>query len=117
MWYKDVTDKDGKPTGERTTTTAYSEGSDYLCGNAIPDLYGGFGTSVSFFGFDFGINFNYQIGGKIYDSGHVPFKEKDQVYTDYRATIDKIFTYLNVDSSQRRLDSFKNNLKEISGSG
>ena len=68
MWYKDVTDKDGKPTGERTTTTAYSEGSDYLCGNAIPDLYGGFGTSVSFFGFDFGINFNYQIGGKIYDS-------------------------------------------------
>ncbi len=70
MWYKDVTDKDGKPTGERTTTTAYSEGSDYLCGNAIPDLYGGFGTSVSFFGFDFGINFNYQIGGKIYDSGY-----------------------------------------------
>lgn len=43
--------------------------------------------------------------------GHVPFKEKDQVYTDYRATIDKIFTYLNVDSSQRRLDSFKNNLQ------
>ncbi len=49
--------------------------------------------------------------------GHVPFKEKDQVYTDYRATIDKIFTYLNVDSSQRRLDSFKNNLKEISAQG
>ena len=63
-------DKDGKPTGERTTTTAHSEASDYLCGNAIPDLYGGFGTSVSFFGFDFGINFNYQIGGKIYDSGY-----------------------------------------------
>ena len=70
MWYKDVKDKDGKPTGERTTTTAHSEASDYLCGNAIPDLYGGFGTSVSFFGFDFGINFNYQIGGKIYDSGY-----------------------------------------------
>ena len=49
--------------------------------------------------------------------GHVPFKEKDQVYTDYRAAIDKIFTYLNVDSSQRRLDSFKNNLKEISAQG
>ena len=54
MWYKDVKDKDGKPTGERTTTTAHSEASDYLCGNAIPDLYGGLGTSGSFFGFGFG---------------------------------------------------------------
>ena len=63
MWYKNEGDT-------RTTTTEYSEASDYLCGNAIPDLFGGFGTSVSFFGFDFGINFNYQIGGKVYDSGY-----------------------------------------------
>ena len=26
--------------------------SDYLCGDPIPDLYGGFGTSVNFRGFD-----------------------------------------------------------------
>lgn len=57
MWYKNEGDT-------RTTTTEYSEADDYLCGNAIPDLFGGFGTSVSFFGFDFGINFNYQIGGQ-----------------------------------------------------
>ena len=63
MWYKNEGDT-------RTTTTEYSEADDYLCGNAIPDLFGGFGTSVSFFGFDFGINFNYQIGGKVYDSGY-----------------------------------------------
>ena len=49
--------------------------------------------------------------------GHVPFKEKDKIYADYRAAIDKIFTFLNVDSSQRRLDSFKNNLKDISAQG
>ena len=63
MWYKNEGDT-------QTTTTEYSEADDYLCGNAIPDLFGGFGTSVSFFGFDFGINFNYQIGGKVYDSGY-----------------------------------------------
>ena len=33
-------------------------------------MFGGFGTSVDFYGFDFGINFNYQIGGKVYDSGY-----------------------------------------------
>ena len=49
--------------------------------------------------------------------GHVPFKEKDKVYADYRAAIDKVFDFLNVDSSQRRLDSFKNNLKDISAQG
>ena len=67
MWYMDE-EKDGKT--ERTTTTDYAKASKYLCGNPIPDLYGGFGTSVSFFGFDFSVNFTWQIGGLAYDSGY-----------------------------------------------
>ena len=70
MWYKDVLGADGKPTGERTTTMEYSEASQYLCGNPIPDLYGGFGTSFNFGNFDLGFDFNYQIGGLAYDSGY-----------------------------------------------
>jgi len=70
MWYKDVLDVDGNPTGERIRTTEYSEASDYLCGNPHPDLYGGFGTNLHFYGFDFGIDFTYQIGGLSYDSGY-----------------------------------------------
>ncbi len=56
--------------GERATTTEWSKADYYLSGNAIPDLYGGFGTSVSFYGVDFGINFTYQIGGQVYDSAY-----------------------------------------------
>ena len=67
MWYMDD-EKDGKT--ERTTTTDYAKASKYLCGNPIPDLYGGFGTSLSFFGFDFSVNFTWQIGGLAYDSGY-----------------------------------------------
>ena len=67
MWYMDE-EKDGKT--ERTTTTDYAKASKYLCGNPIPDLYGGFGTSLSFFGFDFSVNFTWQIGGLAYDSGY-----------------------------------------------
>lgn len=59
-----------KETGETSTTTVYNEATKYICGSALPDMYGGFGTTVNFYGFDFGIQFTYQIGGKGYDGGY-----------------------------------------------
>ena len=70
MWYMNETDDKGNPTGKRVTTTEYAKASDYLCGDPIPDLYGGFGTSVNFWGFDLSVAFTYQIGGLAYDSGY-----------------------------------------------
>ncbi|HIY14436.1 MAG TPA: TonB-dependent receptor [Candidatus Alistipes cottocaccae] len=70
MWYMDELDENNQPTGRRVTTTEYAKASDYLCGNPIPDLYGGFGTSLSFYGFDLSVAFTYQIGGLAYDSGY-----------------------------------------------
>ena len=70
MWYMDETDDKGNPTGKRVTTTEYAKASDYLCGDPIPDLYGGFGTSLNFRGFDLSVAFTYQIGGLAYDSGY-----------------------------------------------
>lgn len=56
---------------ESTTTTKNGgEASYYNCGTALPDAYGGFGTSLSAYGFDFSMDFVYQIGGKAYDSGY-----------------------------------------------
>lgn len=37
-------------------------------GNLLPKVYGGFGTSLRFYGVDFSISFAYQLGGKIYDN-------------------------------------------------
>lgn len=70
MWYMDETDAAGNPTGRRVTTTEFAKASDYLCGDPIPDLYGGFGTSLNFYGFDLSVAFTYQIGGLAYDSGY-----------------------------------------------
>ena len=81
LWYKNeykkdeegnvVKDKKGHPIVEKVgTTTQYSEGTQYLCGNPTPKLYGGFGTSMEFFGFDLAIQFTYQIGGLVYDGGY-----------------------------------------------
>ena len=68
-YYKDVKDDKGNVTG-RETTTNYSEATQYLCGSSLPDVYGGFGTSLSWKGFDFSIDFAYQIGGKVYDGDY-----------------------------------------------
>lgn len=65
MWYYADTQ-----TGEEKTTTTYSTGDFYLCGDPNPDLYGGFGTSINFHGFDFSTQFSYSVGGKTYDYGY-----------------------------------------------
>ena len=69
MWYKDVKDAKGNVTG-RTTTTTYSEATNYLGESSLPDLYGGFTTAFEFYGVDISAAFAYQIGGKSYDSGY-----------------------------------------------
>lgn len=49
--------------------------------------------------------------------GHVPFKEKDKIYKEYREVVDKQFEALHVESTNRRMDSFKSNLKDMSTKG
>ena len=78
MWYKDVYEKDaeGNDTDvfiRRETTTEYSEASEYLCGDPTPSLYGGFGMSFNFYGFDVAASFTYSIGGLTYDGGYASY--------------------------------------------
>ena len=69
LFYKDIKDKDGNVTGVETTTKP-SEATQHLCGTALPDVYGGFGTSFEYKGIDFSIDFAYQLGGQVYDSDY-----------------------------------------------
>ena len=68
LYYRDVTAEDGTVT--QTTTTNPSEATMHLCGTALPDVYGGFGTSLSYKGFDLSLAFTYQIGGQVYDGDY-----------------------------------------------
>lgn len=65
QWY--YTDEE---SGELKATTTYSQADMYLVGDPTPDLYGGFNTSLSLFGFDFSAQFTYTIGGLAYDYGY-----------------------------------------------
>jgi len=56
------------------TTNKYSDATYYVTGKSgIPDVYGGFGTSLQAYGFDFSINFSYQLGGWGYDGTYARF--------------------------------------------
>ena len=49
--------------------------------------------------------------------GHVPFREKDKLYEEYHAVLDKLYKELNISVAKRRLNSFKQNLKQVAERG
>lgn len=49
--------------------------------------------------------------------GHVPFKEKDKLYEEYHAVLDKLYKDLNISVAKRRLSKFKDNLRQVAERG
>jgi hypothetical protein len=49
--------------------------------------------------------------------GHVPFKEKDKLYEEYHAVLDKLYKDLNISVAKKRLNNFKQNLKQVAERG
>lgn len=52
------------------TTTNWSEATYYEQGSILPKVNGGFSTTLKIYDFDVNANFDYQIGGKVYDHGY-----------------------------------------------
>ena len=66
-WFMKILDKSGEWTGESVVTETFSEASQYELGSVLPKLYGGFGTSMKFHGFDISAQLSFQLGGQYYD--------------------------------------------------
>ena len=78
-WYAYETLEDGSK--KRYVTNDYNVANQKgreLQGDATPDFYGGFNTSLSFYGVDLSANFTYQIGGLAYDSGYASLMDSPQ---------------------------------------
>ena len=69
---REYVDKDTKePAFELYKTDDYSSDADYFVfDTSLPDLYGGFSTSLEVYGVDLSVNFVYQLGGKVYDGDY-----------------------------------------------
>ena len=74
QWYIDVIDeKTGETIVKGGVTENYSEANSnfrYESGDFLPKVYGGFGTNLDVYGVDLSIAFNYQAGGRIYDTSY-----------------------------------------------
>ena len=69
MWYRDVLDANGEPTGERETTETYSNATRYYVDkSSLPDMIGGLSNYVRVGNFDLNLLFNFSLGSYIYDS-------------------------------------------------
>ena len=44
--------------------------------------------------------------------GHVPFKEKDKIYKQYRSVVDALFDKMNLSASKKKLSNFKSNISK-----
>ena len=58
-----------------------------------------------------------QLVNEYQNIGHVPFREKDKLYEEYHAVLDKLYKELNISVAKRRLNSFKQNLKQVAERG
>ena len=72
--YVGIAHETGKPLwylnkeGDETTSD-YNAAAKRYVGDADPKVLGGFGTNLTWKGVDFNLNFNYRLGGKVYNSG------------------------------------------------
>jgi TonB-linked SusC/RagA family outer membrane protein len=108
LWYVGGLDEDGELNGEeRETTDEYAAADEYyLEKDAIPDFYGGFGTSFTYKDFDFGVSFTYQYGGYGYDGVYYNlFDATDAGQNFTREGLEDTWTPENTDAALPRLDA------------
>ena len=67
------TDDEGNKTRVKTAdyTVANQTDNRVATDDLLPDMYGGFGLSLTAYGFDASIQFAYQLGGQVLDQGYL----------------------------------------------
>ncbi|MDE5638626.1 MAG: SusC/RagA family TonB-linked outer membrane protein, partial [Odoribacter sp.] len=112
LYYTDVTDADGNVTLEKVNSTSAAKRYD-LDKSPIPDLYGGFSTTLELYGFDFNASFAYQIGGWAYDTQYASLMSGGSAGRNWHKDIYKRWTPDRVNTSVPRLHA---DLQDINNS-
>ena len=111
--YAGVDDATGKAlyyldpdNGDMTTTDVYADAKQSDLGSTLAKVYGGFGTQLNAYGFDFSILFSYQLGGKMYDGTYEALMHNgDGKGTNWSMDILNAWTPENPTSDIPRLNS------------
>ena len=104
QWYKKVYDEDGNYTGDEITEV-FVDADQYEIGSILPKLYGGFGTSLRFYGFDLSAQLSYQLGGRYYDGTYQSLMHtQSSAGNAWHMDALKAWTPENTDTNIPRLD-------------
>lgn len=49
--------------------------------------------------------------------GHVPFKDKDKIYKQYHAIVDKLFERFHINSANKKLNNYRSNISHFNNQG
>nr|WP_314473193.1 TonB-dependent receptor [uncultured Capnocytophaga sp.] len=91
-----------------------STNSKQYVGTSIPDLQGGFGTTLSAYNFDLAIQFSYQFGGKFYDSQYANLMHSGDLGRTWHTDIRNRWTPENTTSDIPRLEFANQKLLSLS---
>lgn len=107
-----VKDENGNYIYESTTdwTNAYNY-ARRSTSSLLPDMFGGFGTSLEWKGFDFSIQTSFQLGGDIFDSGYQTLMDTGNGFTagqNWHKDILNSWTPTNTNTDVPRADGVDN---------
>ena len=92
--------------GDRSTTSVYADAKQTDLGSVAVKWYGGFGTMFEAYGFDFGAQLAYQLGGKAYDGTYQELMHTGkQLGRNWSMDILKAWTPENTDTDVPRISS------------
>ncbi|MDR6528882.1 TonB-linked SusC/RagA family outer membrane protein [Chryseobacterium rhizosphaerae] len=104
LWYRTAINPTTQKE-EKTITNNYKEATDYNTGkSAIPKVYGGFGTDVTYKRLNLSVNFAYQFGGYGYDDIYRSLFHSDTYASNYSTDLDKTWTPENPSAALPRVD-------------
>jgi TonB-linked outer membrane protein, SusC/RagA family len=89
---------------EKVNGKKYNASSRQKIGTALPDFYGGFGTSIEFFNFDFSVQFAYQVGGLRNDNQYAGLMHAGTAGDNWSMDILNYWTPENKNTSVPRID-------------
>ena len=91
--------------GNTAITDDFSQADQFECGSVLPKIYGGFGTTLTAYGFDFSAQLSYQFGGRYYDGTYQSLMHTDSaIGSAWHKDILKSWSPENPKSDIPRLD-------------
>lgn len=108
VWY---VNNPSNPEGDfifngRGASYDFGEANDVILGTPLPDVYGGLNTDLVYKNFTLGVNFNYKIGGYIYDGANRDVADDGYYWERIRSQnyYDNMWTASNTDGSLPKIE-------------